>query len=282
MSFTNNFGFLDKKSILDEISKNKLVDDYESGNLKECSYDLTIGKIVINEREHFWTRSKIREISSDFLLRPGHCALIMTKEKLNLGGRIGGIVFPPNHLSKDGLLVINQGHIDPKTYHHMTAVVINMGQNGYYLRPNETGILTALFFYITHEAKEGPDIKLDENRWEQLKNDFEEKMPADFLDITNRISSKVGEQIFKIMLSIFAGFAFFTFLLSLFSWFVPRLTDWSEKRIYTTRDQLNEMKAEISVLRQKIDALNKTADAHNQNISLSVPKMAESVKGKLK
>jgi hypothetical protein len=51
------------------------------------------------------------------------------EERFNLANDIGGIVFPPNKLSKEGIIMTNPGHIDPGYRGHITVCLVNMGKD---------------------------------------------------------------------------------------------------------------------------------------------------------
>ncbi len=112
-----------------------------------ASYDLRIGKIIAEAEV-------IDGPNARFYLPSGGMATIVTMEQLQLPPQIGAVVFPPNSLSEQGLLVLNPGHVDPGYRGTLSVRVINLRKVAF---PLSVGmrIFTCLFFELS-EATERP------------------------------------------------------------------------------------------------------------------------------
>jgi dCTP deaminase len=97
---------------------------------KPASIDLTIGKIFEPmEGKKIKSNAEIKKLGEDrFEIEPGNMVIVEIAENFNMPTDIGGILFPPNRLAKEGLLMTNPGHIDPGFKGLITVCLVNMGK----------------------------------------------------------------------------------------------------------------------------------------------------------
>jgi dCTP deaminase len=100
-------------------------DDYGKDSwVQPASLDLHVGKIYVPEvnSEDF---GGTKNPKPNCVLEPGHTAVVETKESLKLPPNIAAIGFPPSHVSAQGLLTTNPGHVDPGYVGHLSLTIIN-------------------------------------------------------------------------------------------------------------------------------------------------------------
>lgn len=131
-----------------------LSDPYAKSSLiQPSSLDLRIGAIYLPEVE-VGQPGSIGHPKEDYALKPGQTAVVETQERLKMPDYVAAFGFPPHHVSSQGLLMTNPGHVDPGYQGSLTFTVINMGRNEYRLTKND-GIVTLLLFRLDHGAKKG-------------------------------------------------------------------------------------------------------------------------------
>lgn len=89
-----------------------LVEDADAGNLKNASYDLTIGEIIpIGEQAH--SSRQFGKKLETYFLAPREMVLVLSEESFNLPGDVTGHATLRTTFTKKGLLALNVGIIDP-------------------------------------------------------------------------------------------------------------------------------------------------------------------------
>jgi dCTP deaminase len=99
----------------------------ETSLIQPASIDLHVGMIHLPGRDEDAPGGS-RKALTRHTLGQGETAVIITTETLRLPRAIGGIVFPPNSLAFQGLLITNPGHIDAGYYGTLRFAVINMAR----------------------------------------------------------------------------------------------------------------------------------------------------------
>ncbi len=108
--------------------------------IQPASIDFTIGEMRKNEKESGKSRSV-----EEWCLAPGSMVIVATKEKLNLPPHLGAITVSPVSQSIKGILILNQGHIDPGFQGFMRFIIINMSQESIPLRQGD--IISSILIY---------------------------------------------------------------------------------------------------------------------------------------
>ncbi len=122
--------------------------DDHSGCFQAASYDLRVGQIIA-EKEVI-----TGDQANPYYLPSGGMVTLLTQEKLSLTDKVAAIVFPPNKLAEQGLLVLNPGHIDPGYEGSLSVRVINLRKVDFPLRIG-IKIFTCIFFDL-QEPTEKP------------------------------------------------------------------------------------------------------------------------------
>ena len=80
--------------------------------VQPCSIDLTVGEIFLPGTTREEDGGADHPKASHNLDR-GQTAIVTTREILHLRSNLAAIGFPPSHVSFQGLLMTNPGHVDP-------------------------------------------------------------------------------------------------------------------------------------------------------------------------
>lgn len=119
--------------------------------IQPSSLDLTIGRIFLPEASED-AEGGMNTGALEHWLKPGHTAVVVTKESLNFPSDIAAFGFPPTRISGSAILMTNPGHIDPGFKGYLTFTVINMGKSEFRLAHGET-IVTCLLTKLSKPSK---------------------------------------------------------------------------------------------------------------------------------
>jgi deoxycytidine triphosphate deaminase len=107
------------KSILDQ----KLVTGGGEPNLKNSTYDLTVGEIIPIGKRAVKERQKNPALS--YFLEPREMAWVLSKEDFNMPGTVTGLATLRTTFTKQGILALNVGIIDPFFHGPISTALIN-------------------------------------------------------------------------------------------------------------------------------------------------------------
>ncbi len=130
-----------KAEIEHEIDTNDLISDADKGNVKGCSYDLTIGTIFSEGRI---INANSPEAKAPHIVPPGGVISILTREQINLPTDIMATAFPINTMSSKGFMVLNPGHVDPGFRGALSVKAVNLRKTGLPLQLG-TPVFTVIF-----------------------------------------------------------------------------------------------------------------------------------------
>jgi dCTP deaminase len=134
----------------------------KSSPVQPSSMDLSIGNIYVPGKTNRWPMAGLLQSAGpsgndpvpydNYVLKTGQTVIIVTEERLVLPSDIAAIGFPPSHVSINGLLMTNPGHVDPGYEGPMHLTVINMAKEPFALRKGDA-IVTVLFFKLESEPR---------------------------------------------------------------------------------------------------------------------------------
>lgn len=160
----------------DEILRRGLLRKASRGNLKNSTYDLTVGEIVAVGPEHV----KAREQSAPqrHFLGPGEMIFVLSSEEFHLPANVTGVATLRTSLTKEGLLALNVGIIDPFFQGPISTVLLNFSNKTF---PLYVGDKFFRVIFIEHEDVQEFRPKSDEStdRFGYIK-DLEEKAHSSF------------------------------------------------------------------------------------------------------
>lgn len=232
-------------------------------SVRSSSIDLKIGKIYHPQEQNIVERYLRRLLKEkdihekrNISLKQGQTAVIQTIEKLTMPSSVGGLVFPSNRMSMQGLLVTNSGHIDPKYTGHIHITVINMSRQDIILNEGEK-ILRAIFF----ESTPFTDKKQAEIDGKGIDYELLEKLSPDFLDVTSRATQTARQEVRTSELRS--------------KWFVPIFTAILAAIVAiatgeSQRDKdLSEIRTEVKQIRESFDKIKSESTIKDSNTSSS-------------
>jgi dCTP deaminase len=160
--------------------------------IQPSSVDLTVGDIYIPPRNPSFPGATF-STESNCVLNTGHTAMVSTAQTLKLPNNIAAIGFPPSHVSIQGLLMTNPGHIDPGYEGPMHLTVINMGLKPFSLRRGDV-IATLLFYRLGADARAGYQARYGPPPYAS-QADQSLKLSFDFVDVDNRARNIAADAI---------------------------------------------------------------------------------------
>lgn len=107
-----------------EILNRQLIQGGSTSNLKHSTFDLTIGAIFPMGKTAARKRARSEEIS-EYFLEPREMVWILSKESFNMSPSVTGIATLRTSFTKDGILALNVGIIDPMFKGPISTALIN-------------------------------------------------------------------------------------------------------------------------------------------------------------
>lgn len=127
---------------------------------RPTTYDATVGEIIT--RKGVCTKSQFR-------LEPRRIAWVMSKERFEIPNNVTGITTLRTTWTRQGILTLTVGVVDPGYDGYLSTAVINFGKNEFMIRKGDTFFRTVFF---EHEETEGTGRK-------EWKCDYRESVIAD-------------------------------------------------------------------------------------------------------
>jgi deoxycytidine triphosphate deaminase len=157
----------------EQIRKMDIVTPSESLQLKNSTCDLTIGKIIpMGQEIDTWHSG-----SGSFWLEPSHMVSIVTKQCLNMPDDVTGLATLVTTLTKEGILCLNVGVVDPGYSGPLGATLVNFSDKPRKIQAGDR-LFRVLFFdhapiknlspYTVHPVSYAADISATS------KNEFAE------------------------------------------------------------------------------------------------------------
>ena len=108
----------------DQILQRGLVSGGDGRNLKNSTYDLTVGEIVPIGKEATIGRRK-NPVVSPYYLEPREMVWVLSKEEFNMPPTVTGLATLRTTYTKQGILALNVGIIDPFFNGPISTALIN-------------------------------------------------------------------------------------------------------------------------------------------------------------
>lgn len=162
-----------------------------NAQVQPSSIDIRMRNIYLPETKPK-DKGGLQSPSREHYLNPGETAIVDTIEEFRLPREIAGIGFPPAHVSQNGLLMTNAGHIDPGYHGRLSFTLVNMGREHFHLLHGER-ICTVLLFRIALPPER--DFTGRGGLPSEVKQDTLDKLSLDFLNITSRAESSATKHV---------------------------------------------------------------------------------------
>lgn len=214
--------------------------------IQACSLDLTIGEILDPGAKAGDPGSHGNSLQ-ELVLCQGATAVIRTGEALLMPPDIGGIAFPPAHVSIKGLLMTNPGHVDPGYSGHLHLTVINMGKKSYPLKRGER-IARVLLFKL--DAAPAADYASRHPRQgaSPLTAELLSRLSEDFLDVTKRATDVADKRVNAAQWRVAIGVPLAVVVLTWFGgWVSNIMSDKLEHRISVLETRVNDLGGDVDL-----------------------------------
>lgn len=186
------------------MDRNLAFEEYDSP-IQACSLDLHIGQIYSPKN------GDSLEYTDSHCLKPGGTVVVTTEEELDMPRNVGAIAFVPSHISEEGILATNPGHIDPGYRGIVRLTLINMGKENYALKKRDI-LVTLLLFQLDQEVTVDYAQRLEKKEAAETKTPMEsedahageknrlqralKKLAPDFMNFEER-SKRIAEEKIK-------------------------------------------------------------------------------------
>ena len=158
-----------------------IIQSKSRASIQPCTYDLSIGEIWASSFEGDMVQVEVG------VLDPGGTAHIRTREELIMSPKHFGVCYALNRSARDGLLVINTGHVDPGYHGPLHFTVVNMGKDRKILSVNDA--IASLMICELDNPVANP---LSSSGGDGVPGAVAHLAP-DFMHLTKRISAQVSK-----------------------------------------------------------------------------------------
>lgn len=184
---------------------------FDYRQIQSSSVDLSVGRIYVPSNVK--KINKTKELSDLAIgqcsIEAGETIIIELNEDIELSKDIGGILLPPNSLTKNGIIMTNPGHIDPGYKGKLTVCLINMGKDAIPIEPKSV-VATLLLFKLGSTSsgyQKGPGTGVNLTQLSKLSKDF--------ANISERTYSYIKKAIWGHLLTFLAVVSLIITLLAL-------------------------------------------------------------------
>jgi deoxycytidine triphosphate deaminase len=161
----------------------ELLTDADSDNLKNSTYDLTIGEIVPVGRNAIQALEKSNKPLSYYRLKPREMVWVLSKETFKLPGTVTGLATLRTTHTKLGLLALNVGILDPYFEGPISTILLNFSDKTRRIAVGEK-FFRLLFFEHADTAQWKSEYKITRTEYSaQLKEWSTYDFPSNFMDL---------------------------------------------------------------------------------------------------
>ena len=246
-----------------QIKQKQLLSRTKNNSFKGASYDLTVGEIItMDGKTH-----------DGYKIPPRGMVLIVTEEIFHLPSNIIGFTTVKNSLSRDGIMAINIGIVDPEWNQPISSSIINFGNTNHFIKKGDPFLRMTFHEFGSYDIKVLNSVENYENNSDEsiFQNYVSERrqqsvkvLSETFLSINqikDEISKKVTVKFLKNVFLLAASVAIVGFILTYSKDFYEFRNTKSNEKIIILTDSL---KNRIGIL-ENIIKLNKTDTNINKN-----------------
>jgi deoxycytidine triphosphate deaminase len=143
-----------------------LIRDGTDQNLKNSTFDLTIGQIIPIGKRAFLSRRN-KSLPAMYFLEPREMVWVLSKEEFRMPANVTGLATPRTTFTKQGILALNVGIIDPLFEGPISTALINFSD-----RPRRIDVGDKFFrvaFFEHDDVSEHHLVEENTNRKEYLR-----------------------------------------------------------------------------------------------------------------
>jgi dCTP deaminase len=233
----------------------RLADPYaQDSPVQPASLDLRVGDIYVpgvkpNES------GGLERPKESHILKAGQTAVVFTKETIKIPDDLGAIGFPPTHISDNGILMTNPGHVDPGFTGQLSFTIINMGKEPFCIRRDDL-IVTLVFFKLGGPAyrsynQRNPTASAEGRP--DLRQDRLDRLAPDMLNVDSRVKKITKSEENKTRLVAVLAPVLLAIFVALGTIFGPALSNWK-----THFDDVKSLQIRVDELEQKVKDLQST------------------------
>jgi deoxycytidine triphosphate deaminase len=219
---------------------------FKVAQIQSSSVDLKVGKIYVPDVSQKYTAANFSSLAHTYYeLEPGGSVIVELQECLELSTEFGGLILPPNRLSKTGIIMTNPGHIDPGYKGLLTVCLINMGAGNVSLKQFDT-VATLLIHRLEGVTAGYPTPAATGVTAEQLS-----KFAKDFADISSRSEKTLRNTIWKHMVTAVTLASFIIAILAIIAPGLATIVSQAVDKHYAeakSSDRVNELAERLSEL----------------------------------
>lgn len=193
----------------------KLLEDAQESNLKHSTYDLTIGEIIPTGQTSLQHQDVDKE--QIFFLEPRQSVLVLSREEFQLPGTVTGLATLRTTLTKNGLLALNVGIIDPFFNGPISTTLINFSDQAV---PIKVGMpFFRVLFFHHKDTRDNHFTSEDKNRdryLEELITMAKIRFPKSFLNIPELDNAYYSSIAWKILHGLISKYKITSFFVGSF------------------------------------------------------------------
>lgn len=248
---------LEDASIRDRGIVKKAKDEH----FRPAGYDLTVGKIISKDGT---------EVAADFLVLEPHggMAEAISAESVEMPKDVLAYATPKTTVSRDGILAMNVGIVDPGYRGLISTTLINLSKREFILH-KETPFLRLSFHQVrTPPEKVKTEWQTDEEYVRKEKNKARLHFSESFLDIPAVVKSVAPELVEKYRNAAFVWFPAMLLLVSgltfIFNYVAPRWMAPPEVRNacqMVVEDRVRAIEQKFAAMQSEVGAAGSSANA---------------------
>ncbi len=223
--------------------------------IQPSSIDLHIGQIRLPEISKNDARGGLNNPLKEYVLKPGHTVVIESYEDFHLPPDITGICFPPFHISRRGILMIDPGHIDPGYQGTVHCTVINMGREAFPLIEGRE-IVTVVLFKLDAPPKSDYAERIKSRKPSYSSDDGLDSLSRDFMNIDKRARVIAESAVRRATLWSTVGVPIVVAILSIVGTYFTTVKNLTERIIGLEKQSvITDLDKKISDINEKVEKL---------------------------
>jgi deoxycytidine triphosphate deaminase len=254
------------------VDRSLISQEFDQAALHGAGYDLRISKLMIKDE-----KGELQQYTDDINLKPQGIVAVISKEWITLPKDICAYAHVKTSLSREGVLAINAGVVDPGWSGPLSSVLLNFGESTYCLRSGDT-FIRLTFHKVPDSELSVQSPRSREEYEESIKIKFKKRLTSSFMNIDD--AAKLGAEKLRanLRLTLFvyiplaalmlAGLTFLVNFgtLKLANWTTPSemvltrakaLTEGVDRHANQLEQQNKELRTELDQLQREVELLKK-------------------------
>ena len=180
----------------EEIQSLSIINSLNEERLGNASYDLTIDKIITMDG---------RTKTDHYKIKSQEMVWVICKERFTMPQNLIGIAHVKTELTREGILSMNTGIIDPGYSGNISTLLINFGKGAKSICSG-TVVLRVAFAEINERKRESQITSIDNETYFRTIRKSTDNFDSTFLNMS-AIDRRLSKALFKWMIAIIAFIA---------------------------------------------------------------------------